>query len=170
MEIRRSVEFDMAHRLPNHDGKCRRLHGHRYKVEVVIEGDHTTNPPGTSDEGMVLDFSAVDRVLDIFVKRFDHFTILHFNDPLFLLIGNAVDMTETSELDVDNNGNVYGVLGVAFVPTAERLAQHFFDMLWQQEIGVTGLTVWETPRSSAFCRMPSPVAVRNKQQRDEHGR
>lgn len=34
----RSYSFEAAHMLPNHDGKCRRLHGHSYRMTIVVEG------------------------------------------------------------------------------------------------------------------------------------
>ena len=37
--IRRYVETDTGHRVPNHKSKCRHLHGHRYRFEAEIEGD-----------------------------------------------------------------------------------------------------------------------------------
>ena len=40
--------IDCAHFLPGHE-KCGRLHGHTYKVEIVIEGDHK--------KGMIIDFA-----------------------------------------------------------------------------------------------------------------
>ena len=30
----RKIEFDSAHRLINHEGKCRMFHGHRYVIEA----------------------------------------------------------------------------------------------------------------------------------------
>jgi 6-pyruvoyltetrahydropterin/6-carboxytetrahydropterin synthase len=36
--ICRSFSFDSAHQLPNHDGKCRHLHGHTYRTEVELWG------------------------------------------------------------------------------------------------------------------------------------
>ena len=45
---------DSAHFLPGHP-KCGPLHGHTYKVEIVIEGK-TTN-------GMVIDFADLKRSL-----------------------------------------------------------------------------------------------------------
>lgn len=36
--LQRTYQFEAAHKLPNHDGKCRRLHGHSYRMRLVIEG------------------------------------------------------------------------------------------------------------------------------------
>ena len=60
--IRRYVETDTGHRVPNHKSKCRHLHGHRYRFEAEIEGDVVT-VTGVSDEGMLMDFSDISRVL-----------------------------------------------------------------------------------------------------------
>ena len=56
--------IDCAHYLPGHD-KCGSLHGHTYKIEVVIEGEKTS--------GMVIDFSDLKRVVESRVlERLDH--------------------------------------------------------------------------------------------------
>lgn len=41
MELRKSFQFEAAHLLPHlpTDHKCRRLHGHSFKVEIVIVGE-----------------------------------------------------------------------------------------------------------------------------------
>ncbi len=36
MRIRRRFEFEAAHRLPDHPGKCRELHGHSYRLVVTV--------------------------------------------------------------------------------------------------------------------------------------
>ena len=38
--IRRYVETDTGHRVPNHKSMCRHMHGHRYRFEAEIEGVH----------------------------------------------------------------------------------------------------------------------------------
>ena len=40
--IRRWVETDTGHRVPNHSSKCRHMHGHRYRWEAELEGDVVT--------------------------------------------------------------------------------------------------------------------------------
>ena len=61
--IRRWVETDTGHRVPNHKSKCRHLHGHRYRWEAELEGEVVIER-GVSDEGMLMDFSDVSRILE----------------------------------------------------------------------------------------------------------
>lgn len=37
--VSKEFSFDMAHILDGHDGKCRNLHGHTYKLQVEVSGD-----------------------------------------------------------------------------------------------------------------------------------
>ncbi len=65
-EIVVGTHFDAAHRLPGYPGPCARLHGHRWRVEAAVEGS------GTGDDGMVVDFMVLKRVIGEIVDRFDH--------------------------------------------------------------------------------------------------
>lgn len=71
--VTRSFTFEAAHRLPWHQGRCRDLHGHGYRLEVTVEGPVDHN-------GIVMDFddltSLVQREV---VDRFDH---AYLNDLL----------------------------------------------------------------------------------------
>ena len=51
MIVRRRFEFEAAHRLPNHPGKCRELHGHSYGLFVKVDR------PVDDTSGMAIDFS-----------------------------------------------------------------------------------------------------------------
>lgn len=53
--IEKEFRFEAAHSLPNHDGKCRGLHGHSYRVVVQV-GGVISHAFGESDEGMIVDF------------------------------------------------------------------------------------------------------------------
>jgi 6-pyruvoyltetrahydropterin/6-carboxytetrahydropterin synthase len=70
--IYKEVFFEATHRLIHYQGKCFRLHGHQWRVEVWIEG--------TADErtGIVLDYNCIKEV----VGRFDHQVILNADDPM----------------------------------------------------------------------------------------
>ena len=65
------TEFiDCAHFLPGHV-KCGRLHGHTYKVEVIVEGD--------SSQGMLVDFGDLKAETRKVLERYDH---RNWNDVL----------------------------------------------------------------------------------------
>jgi 6-pyruvoyltetrahydropterin/6-carboxytetrahydropterin synthase len=61
---------DCAHFLPAHP-KCGRLHGHTYRVDVTISGDHRS--------GMVLDFADFKAAVRDVLAEFDH---RNWNDVL----------------------------------------------------------------------------------------
>ena len=59
-------EFSAAHRLRNYKGKCERLHGHNWKVQVIFEGEET------GKDGLLMDFSILrDKVKEV-IKILDH--------------------------------------------------------------------------------------------------
>lgn len=63
-----SVEgwFSAAHRLTDYRGKCERLHGHNWKVEVNL------GRKSLDKAGMVMDFSKVKEVLEEVLGELDH--------------------------------------------------------------------------------------------------
>lgn len=65
-----ATTFAAAHRLPDHEGKCCRLHGHTYGLEVTVEGAPQESGPAA---GMVMDFAELrERVKELIVDRLDH--------------------------------------------------------------------------------------------------
>ena len=65
-----STTFAAAHRLPEHEGKCCRLHGHTYGLEVTVQGTPQASGPAA---GMVMDFAELrDRVSELIVQPLDH--------------------------------------------------------------------------------------------------
>jgi 6-pyruvoyltetrahydropterin/6-carboxytetrahydropterin synthase len=70
VQIRKSFTFEAAHVLPNHPGKCARLHGHSYRLEVALEGPLQPSGPAA---GMVEDFEVVSRLVEAAViGEIDH--------------------------------------------------------------------------------------------------
>jgi 6-pyruvoyltetrahydropterin/6-carboxytetrahydropterin synthase len=64
--LRKEFTFDAAHNLVRYHGKCEALHGHTYKVAVVLEGS-----PG--EEGMIMDFTELSGIVrERVVSRLDH--------------------------------------------------------------------------------------------------
>lgn len=70
MKLGVSSYLDCAHFLPGHP-KCGRLHGHTYKVDVSIEGDHS--------KGMIVDFAELKSSIREAFADYDH---SHWNDVL----------------------------------------------------------------------------------------
>lgn len=68
MEIFKEFTFEAAHHLPNvpADHKCRRLHGHSFKVAVYVEGGI-----GESS-GWIMDFADLKRAFDPLYQVLDH--------------------------------------------------------------------------------------------------
>ena len=62
--------IDCAHFLPDHP-KCGSLHGHTYRVEIIIEGQ--------TKNGMVVDFADLKQSLREVLGQYDH---RNFNDFL----------------------------------------------------------------------------------------
>ena len=73
------LEFAAAHRLRGYEGNCARLHGHNWKVEVSVSGEHL------NDVGMLMDFKEIKRRAKVILDELDHFylnDITPFNDEL----------------------------------------------------------------------------------------
>jgi 6-pyruvoyltetrahydropterin/6-carboxytetrahydropterin synthase len=58
-------EFDAAHSLPGYEGKCARVHGHTYKVEMVVSGS-------VGPDGFVMDFYRLKKILGTALQEMDH--------------------------------------------------------------------------------------------------
>ncbi|MBR1671511.1 MAG: 6-carboxytetrahydropterin synthase QueD [Fretibacterium sp.] len=66
MLLRKEFTFDAAHNLVHYHGKCERLHGHTYRVAVVLEGT-------PDEEGMIMDFCELaGAVQERVISKLDH--------------------------------------------------------------------------------------------------
>jgi len=60
------AHYDAAHLLRDYEGKCARLHGHRYVVEVALQVAEV------GSTGMACDFGDLKAHLRELVQKFDH--------------------------------------------------------------------------------------------------
>ncbi len=58
--------FAAAHNLINYHGKCEELHGHNWKIEVVVKGNKL------DDAGMLMDFKILKKYLHDILETLDH--------------------------------------------------------------------------------------------------
>lgn len=135
--IERTITFEAAHRLRHHDGACRNIHGHSYKVEVMLTGE-------VKDNGMVLDFKALnDKLRELLFDEkegWDHALLVSEDDPLL----------EIYKLLVEAGGLRMRYL--PFEPTAENMARNVAERLgeWLPEhVTAIHVSVWETANSCA---------------------
>jgi len=66
------TDFAAAHRQYGDKGKCGKLHGHNWDVDIKILGD-------VGDIGYVVDFKKIKEYIE---ESFDHKVILNIHDPL----------------------------------------------------------------------------------------
>ena len=65
-EISVDTTFAAAHNLRDYYGKCEDLHGHNYKVRVVVEG------PELDSTGLLYDFVHLKQVIQGVIQSLDH--------------------------------------------------------------------------------------------------
>ncbi len=123
-----SVEetFAAGHALRAYKGKCENPHGHNYRVRISIEGEKL------ADNGLLVDFGDLKRVLRGIIERFDHQYL--------------------------NNVPPFDTLN----PSAENMARYFYEEvangLAATRAGagarVAEVKIWETDTATASYRAP----------------
>ena len=133
--VTKTVKFDAAHVLTNHQGLCKNLHGHTYRVDISVaqaEGD-------TKD--MVIDFKDLKHIAtETICDRFDH---------AFIYNTESAGEREIAAV-VEKNG--MRTAAIPFRSTAENLAKLFFSELRAKVPELSAVKVWETPDSCAEYR------------------
>ncbi len=68
VELSREYRFEAAHQLPKVPAghRCSRLHGHSYKIEILVSG------PMDEDSGWLIDFYDLDQAVQPLVEALDH--------------------------------------------------------------------------------------------------
>ena len=144
LTITKRLEFDADHRIPQHKSQCRNLHGHRYALEITLEGEPIDDPQ-SSDHGMLMDFTDVKTLAkDHLVDLWDHAFLVHDADTLIRDLLAQIPGHKTVVLNR--------------VPTAENLvaiAFEILDPLYTERFGnhlkLSKLRLYETPTSWADC-------------------
>lgn len=69
VRLTKTFRFEAAHDLPTfpEGHKCRRLHGHSYRFDVIVAGDVDEK------RGYLVDYGDIKRVVDPIVKQLDHY-------------------------------------------------------------------------------------------------
>ena len=133
--VTKTIRFDAAHVLTTHQGLCKNLHGHTYRVDVsVAQGSGDTRD-------MVIDFKDLKRIAsEVVCERFDH---------AFIYNTESAGEREIAAV-VEKNG--MRTVAIPFRSTAENLARMFFGELKARIPGLSAVKVWETADSCAEYR------------------
>ena len=133
--VTKTVRFDAAHVLTNHQGLCKNLHGHTYRVDVSV-----TQPEGDTRD-MVIDFKDLKLIAnEVVCDRFDH---------AFVYNTQSAGECEIAAV-VEKNG--MRTVAIPFRSTAENLAKMFYGELKARIPGLSSVKVWETADSCAEYR------------------
>lgn len=131
-KISKEFTFPMGHRLYKHNGACRNIHGHNFRVIVGLKS------PVLDENGMVMDFADLKQLSEVFLGQFDHALLLNKED-----------------VDIADKLKEFGFkIHLSDVePTAENFAKAMFnfldDHLSSKRQSVDYVTVYENDTSSA---------------------
>ena len=130
-------DISVGHRVVGHEGKCRHLHGHNYRIHFSIEG------PKLDSVGRVLDFSVIKEKLCMWLEdNWDHkFLAWQHDDFMLCLYGSFLPPEAEAEFG-------QSVVWVPFNPTAENMAELLLQRanfaLAGSSVRVTKVVIWET--------------------------
>jgi 6-pyruvoyltetrahydropterin/6-carboxytetrahydropterin synthase len=129
--VTKEIHFCYGHRLLNHTGKCRHLHGHNATAVIRLESENL------DALGMVCDFSDIGDFVKTWINReIDHNMLMHKADPLLPTLQQAGEKVYVMH---DN-------------PTAENIAKLIFDHVESGGFPVTEVAIYETASALASYR------------------
>ena len=131
--VTKTVRFDAAHVLTNHQGLCKNLHGNTYRVDVSVAQE--------TDGDMVVDFKELKQIAnEVICDRFDH---------AFIYNTESAGEKEIAAV-VEKNG--LRTVAIPFRSTCENLAKMFYNELKARIPGLSSVKVWETSDNCAEFR------------------
>jgi len=105
MKIAKEFRWEMGHRLPEHFGLCKNIHGHSYKMIVEFEGELDKNQ-------MVIDYYDVEKIINPVIEKLDHSFMVDKDDKIVLEF-----------LEKMNSKKIV----VEFLATAENICLYLLD-------------------------------------------
>jgi len=75
--IGKRYHWEMSHRLPLLEGKCKNIHGHSYHLWIEVAGE-------TNASGMVMDYYLLDSLVLPLIEQFDHAFMCNKDDNLMV--------------------------------------------------------------------------------------
>ncbi|MEO8231305.1 MAG: 6-carboxytetrahydropterin synthase [Ignavibacteriota bacterium] len=99
MKIAKEFRWEMGHRLPEHFGLCKNIHGHSYKMIVEFEGELDKNQ-------MVIDYYDVEKIINPVIEKLDHSFMVTKDDKVVL---EFLEEMKSKKTVVDFNSTVENI-------------------------------------------------------------
>lgn len=100
-------DISCGHRVVGHEGKCRFLHGHNYRIHFVVAAEQLDSI------GRVVDFSIIKEKLCLWLEdNYDHKFLIWSEDPMLLDLQKIADES---------------LVITPFNPTAENIAKYLVE-------------------------------------------
>lgn len=112
MKIAKEFRWEMGHRLPEHFGHCKNIHGHSYKMIVEFDGD-------LDKQGMVIDYYDVEKIIDPIIRKLDHSFMVNKNDRVVI---EFLEKMKSKKVIVD------------FESTAENISKYMLDEISKSKL------------------------------------
>ena len=179
-KVKRFHDISVGHRVVGHEGKCRHLHGHNYRIHFTCEarphteskeiGAHVDGIVELDSIGRVVDFGVIKEKLCMWLEdNWDHKFVHHKDDPLIALFTDALECDHISLTDSDIDDIVVPTMPsvqhglesfvpVNFNPTAENMAQYLVEVIGPKQLAgssviLTEVLIEETAKCHAsYCK------------------
>lgn len=142
--------FDSSHFLTGHSGKCRNLHGHRWKIQYGLKADELIE--SGSSRGMIIDFTDIKGIIKNYFEKYDHGLLLTVED-------SEVSDEEKNFIEACKKMN-FKMINLPCRTTAENMSRLFFyeikellnEKVKGNKFSLSYITVYETPNNKAMYR------------------
>jgi len=151
-KVHRYHDICAGHRVVGHEGKCRHLHGHNYRVHFtcVMDTANQSKELGRVSKldniGRVIDFSVVKEKLCMWLEEeWDHKFLYWEEDSLIRTLSLFMNDPDR-EIPWGNKDGTHfqeSLVRLPFNPTAENLAQYLVDIIGPQQLAGTGVKLVE---------------------------
>jgi len=137
IKVSRYHDISCGHRVVGHEGKCRFLHGHNYRIHFHCSANNLDSV------GRVVDFSVIKSQLCQWLEdNWDHRMLIWDQDPL---------RDDLARID-------QSIVLVAFNPTAENMAEYLLSQVCPEVLPLRvtcfQVDIEETRKCSASACLP----------------
>jgi len=115
MKVAKEFRWEMGHRLPEHFGLCKNIHGHSYRMIVEFEGE-------LDEQGMVIDFYDVEKIINPIIEKLDHAFMVNNNDKVVI---EFLEKMNSKKVIVDFNS------------TAENISKYLLEEITKSNLPPT---------------------------------